>query len=75
MRQWLGKTEDMNDSGHIWMDQANELEISGDGENHGEGASLYERGSGHAGRAIERRRIGRKSGTPDKERWAVLVRF
>src|SRR2546422_348218 len=68
MRQSLGRTENVNRSRHISMNQARQLEIARNREIYGEGASLYQRWSGHACRAIERSGVGREPGTPHKER-------
>src|SRR5256885_2514869 len=75
MGEWLGRSENVNRSGHIFMDQAGQLEISGIWENDGERLSLYHRGSGYAGRTIERGRVGRKSGTAISKKWAWLAGY
>jgi len=73
MRKGRGGNENVNGSGHIFMDQADQLEISSIGENDGEHISRHERGSGYAGRAIERGRVCRKAGTPISEEGAWLI--
>ena len=73
MRQRLGRTENVNRSVHILMDQARQLEISGIWENDGEGLPRYHRGRGYACRTIECGRVGRKPGTPISEKGARLI--
>ena len=75
VRQRLGKIENMNRGRHIFMDQADELEIPGNRENDGKGLSLHHWWSGHAGRTIVGGWIGRKARTSHIERWARLVGF
>ena len=73
MGEWRGRSENVNRSGHIFMDQAGQLKISGNWENDGEGLPLYHWGGGYACRTIERRRIGRKPGTSISKKWAWLA--
>src|SRR5580765_7173914 len=73
MRKWLRRSENVNCSIHIFMDQAKQLEISGGWENDGEGLPLYHRGSRYAGRTIEGGWIARKSGTALRKKWPWLT--
>src|SRR2546426_6876369 len=75
MRKWRGRSENVNRSGHIFMDQARQLEISGSWENDREGLPRYHRGGGDACRTVERGRVGREPGTPVSKKWARLVGY
>src|ERR1044071_6810272 len=73
MRKCGGRSENVNRSSHVFMNQTDQLEISGIGENDSEGLSSYHRGSSNAGRTVERRRVARKPGTSISTKWAWLA--
>src|SRR5438132_4607718 len=73
VRKCFGRIENMNHCSHIFMYQADQLEISGSRENYSKSLSRYYWGNSHAGRTIVGGRIGRKARTPVSKKWARLV--
>ena len=61
----------MNYSGHVYMDQAYELEVAGSRESYGIGLPAHQFAGGHTRRAIEAGAIRRRPWTaPSGEAWA-----